>query len=249
MTAIDSLSAPVESFQAGVESATPPQLTGNQAPGVASTSATTSVASSVAPQLAALQSPVATQAAANSSTEAIRMVGKVVEALVSVVQAFMSLMTQLLPKAGSKAGAQVTGSQSATTSGSAATAGGTTAGQTANSASTQPSSMTGSMFDVTKSDAGMVAVRTRDGYMIRAEGKEHAWTITGPDGKTTRIWGDPHVYESDGNKWDFKTRSTFAFGNRFIFIKGNWCIIFLFGFNDFNGSFHRNTQWILAFCQ
>jgi hypothetical protein len=69
------------------------------------------------------------------------------------------------------------------------------------------------LFDVTKNDVGMIAVRTFDGYMVRAEGKEQAWTITGPDGKTTRIWGDPHVNESDGNKWDFLTRSTFRFGN------------------------------------
>jgi hypothetical protein len=48
--------------------------------------------------------------------------------------------------------------------------------------------------------------------MIRAEGKDEAWTITGPDGKTTRIWGDPHVKESDGKRWDFLNRSTFQFG-------------------------------------
>jgi hypothetical protein len=68
------------------------------------------------------------------------------------------------------------------------------------------------MFDVTKNDAGMIAVRTIDGYIIRTEGRDQAWTITGPDGKTTRIWGDPHVHESDGDKWDFLTRSTFRFG-------------------------------------
>jgi hypothetical protein len=46
-----------------------------------------------------------------------------------------------------------------------------------------------------------------------------AWTITGPDGKTTRIWGDPHVYESDGDKWDFLTQSSFTFGKNKVTVE------------------------------
>lgn len=50
---------------------------------------------------------------------------------------------------------------------------------------------------------------TPGGYTIEAT-KQHEWIITGPDGKTTRIWGDPHVAEGDGGKWDFKRNSTFV---------------------------------------
>jgi hypothetical protein len=67
-------------------------------------------------------------------------------------------------------------------------------------------------LEVTKSDAGMIAVRTLDGFTVRAEGRDQAWSITGPDGRATRIWGDPHVTESDGDKWDFINRATFMFG-------------------------------------
>lgn len=53
---------------------------------------------------------------------------------------------------------------------------------------------------------------TPGGYTIEAT-KQHEWIITGPDGKTTRIWGDPHVAEGDGGKWDFKRNSTFVLGD------------------------------------
>lgn len=52
-------------------------------------------------------------------------------------------------------------------------------------------------------------ITTPGGYTIEAT-KQHEWIITGPDGKTTRIWGDPHVAEGDGGKWDFKRDSTFV---------------------------------------
>lgn len=51
-------------------------------------------------------------------------------------------------------------------------------------------------------------VTTPGGYTVEPMGK-FEWKITGPDGKSTRIWGDPHVAESDGGKWDFKRNSTF----------------------------------------
>ncbi len=51
-------------------------------------------------------------------------------------------------------------------------------------------------------------VTTPGGYEIEPL-NQHEWKITGPDGKNTRIWGDPHVEESDGGKWDFKRDSTF----------------------------------------
>lgn len=61
-----------------------------------------------------------------------------------------------------------------------------------------------------KSDGNVIT--TAGGYKIEATG-QHEWKITGPDGKTTRVWGDPHVDEGDGGKWDFKRNSTFVLGD------------------------------------
>ena len=55
-------------------------------------------------------------------------------------------------------------------------------------------------------------VTTPGGYKIEAGG-QYEWKITGPDGKSTRVWGDPHVDEGDGGKWDFKRNSTFMLGD------------------------------------
>ena len=55
-------------------------------------------------------------------------------------------------------------------------------------------------------------ITTPGGYKIEATG-QHDWQITGPDGKVTKIWGDPHVAEGDGGKWDFKKNSTFVLGD------------------------------------
>lgn len=53
--------------------------------------------------------------------------------------------------------------------------------------------------------------KTAGGYTIHAEGKDAAWSITGPDGKQlARVWGDPHVQEGDGTKWDFTKDSDFV---------------------------------------
>jgi hypothetical protein len=52
-------------------------------------------------------------------------------------------------------------------------------------------------------------ITTPGGYKIEAT-KQFEWTITNPDGqKSTRVWGDPHVAESDGGTFDFKRDSTF----------------------------------------
>ena len=58
------------------------------------------------------------------------------------------------------------------------------------------------------------AVRTQGGYTVVAEGKDQAWKIYGPgqnacDEALTRVWGDPHVSEKDGTKWDFTKDSSF----------------------------------------
>lgn len=55
-------------------------------------------------------------------------------------------------------------------------------------------------------------ITTPGGYKIEAL-SQFEWKITGPDGKETRVWGDPHVAEGDGGKWDFKRNSTFVLGD------------------------------------
>lgn len=50
---------------------------------------------------------------------------------------------------------------------------------------------------------------TPGGYKVE-QLNQFEWQITGPDGKNTRIWGDPHVAEGDGGKWDFKRDSAFT---------------------------------------
>ncbi|MCB0343878.1 MAG: DUF1521 domain-containing protein [Bdellovibrionales bacterium] len=66
---------------------------------------------------------------------------------------------------------------------------------------------------------GQAVVKTEDGFTVKFLGKHQALTITGPDGKTTKIWGDPHVTESDGDRWEFKKQTTFKFGNNKITIQ------------------------------
>lgn len=58
-------------------------------------------------------------------------------------------------------------------------------------------------------------ITTPGGYEIKQLG-QHEWSITGPDGATTRVWGDPHVDEGDregATDWDFKRNSTFVLGD------------------------------------
>src|SRR5688500_3073329 len=61
-----------------------------------------------------------------------------------------------------------------------------------------------------KTDNGKIT--TPGGYEIEPIG-QFEWKITGPDGKSTRVWGDPHVDEGDGGKWDFKRNSSFVLGD------------------------------------
>lgn len=61
---------------------------------------------------------------------------------------------------------------------------------------------------------GPNAVKTSGGYVIVPEGQNEAWAIYGPgqkpgDTPLTRVWGDPHVVEGDGTKWDFTKDSRF----------------------------------------
>lgn len=68
-------------------------------------------------------------------------------------------------------------------------------------------------------EAGQATVKTEDGFVVTFLGKNQALSIMAPDGKTTKIWGDPHVTESDGDRWEFKARSTFCFGNNKLTIE------------------------------
>ncbi len=58
------------------------------------------------------------------------------------------------------------------------------------------------------------SVQTAGGYTVVPEGKQCAWKIYGPgqspgEEPLTRVWGDPHVAEKDGTKWDFTKSSNF----------------------------------------
>jgi hypothetical protein len=186
------------------------------------------------PDLSSLESLVAnaqTQLAADPQSTS--SMGKIVAILAGVVSALVSLVSNLLGKktdsamSSSSTSTSGTTSETAKSSGSAATAGSgtstTTASTTGSTATQKPSATTGAVkqsnFDVMRNDQGAITVRTTDGYLVRAEGKDHAWSITGPDGMTTRIWGDPHVTESDGDAWDFKNRGTFFFGKNKITVE------------------------------
>lgn len=55
------------------------------------------------------------------------------------------------------------------------------------------------------------SVTTAGGYRIDASGSRSEWKIYGPEGdELTRVWGDPHVDEADGTKWDFTKDSDFV---------------------------------------
>lgn len=55
-------------------------------------------------------------------------------------------------------------------------------------------------------------ITTPGGYKIEQLG-QFEWKVSGPDGKSTRVWGDPHVDESDGGKFDFKRDTSFVLGD------------------------------------
>ncbi|MBI2374096.1 MAG: DUF1521 domain-containing protein [Deltaproteobacteria bacterium] len=58
------------------------------------------------------------------------------------------------------------------------------------------------------------SVRTAGGYTVVPEGSTN-WSIYAPGQKpgetpNTRVWGDPHVTEKDGTRWDFTKSSDFV---------------------------------------
>jgi len=58
------------------------------------------------------------------------------------------------------------------------------------------------------------AIRTAGGYTIVPTGSQNSWHVYAPGQKwgetpMTNVWGDPHVNESDGTRWDFTKNSDF----------------------------------------
>ncbi len=154
-----------------------------------------------------------TSALSSSSTTMAGPFGKIIEAMVGLVSALIGLITNMLgdkkldptlPGSGPVFGGPAPVTPAPGTPAPVTTTPGTPAPGT----STEVLKAMQAIAD----DSGAITVRTPDGYVVKAEGKEQAWSITGPDGKTTRIWGDPHVLESDGDRWDFKERGSFMFG-------------------------------------
>jgi len=52
-------------------------------------------------------------------------------------------------------------------------------------------------------------IQLDNGYSLKFDNANQSWHITDKEGNSTRIWGDPHVQENDGGKWDFKQDATF----------------------------------------
>ena len=74
-------------------------------------------------------------------------------------------------------------------------------------------------LEAIRSDTGAITVRTFDGYQVRVEGSKGEWSITSPDGKTSRMTGGSQVRESDGGRWSFSGRSSFLFGPHKITVR------------------------------
>jgi len=67
-------------------------------------------------------------------------------------------------------------------------------------------------LEAIRSDAGDISVRTADGYIVRADARSRSWSVTAPDGKTTRVVEGNRVKESDGGSWSLTGRGSFLFG-------------------------------------
>ena len=197
---------------ASTTSATSP--TGTSSATSASSATSTAASSS---SVDTLLSDVQKQASAlsSSSTTMAGPFGKIIEAMVGLVSALIGLITNMLGD--KKADPIVTKPTPVPGTPAPGTpAPGTPAPGTGTPGTPPPTTTPGTgglkAMQAITDDKGAITVRTPDGYVVKAEGKEQAWSITGPDGKTTRIWGDPHVVESDGDRWDFKERGSFIFG-------------------------------------
>lgn len=223
MTSIDTSTSPTGPLADGAADAV-----NNEAPLTASatkssagtasnTSATGSALSSIEDLVSGTQKQIV---AAATSSDGLNPIVKILESVITLVGLLASLTKTFLNSqnktTSSKPESSETSANATTTKPS-----GDTSSQRSDAAEKKGDSSTKeatatpkqSFFEVAQSDAGVLTVRSLDGYIVRAEGRDEAWSITGPEGKTTRIWGDPHVTESDKDTWDFKERGTFVFGN------------------------------------
>ena len=128
-----------------------------------------------------------------------------------------STASTLSSKASTSSPAEATASSETDPAGSASSSTQTAAAKAVSASSTAASKKT--PLEAVVDDKSKITVITDDGYQLKFEGKDEAWTITGPTDKTTRIWGDPHVTESDGDIWDFQERATFLFGDNKVTVE------------------------------
>ncbi len=54
---------------------------------------------------------------------------------------------------------------------------------------------------------GTKVYTTPGGYRVVYQPGKHEVKIISPDGKVTKIWGDPHVNEADGSRWQWKNKT------------------------------------------
>lgn len=232
MTVIDGASVQSVPYDA-------PTVEDDQATGTADAVGATSAADS---ELEALVASSEVVVAKSDSKTSAAVSTKLVEALTSVVVALVGLLTTIFSKTKSSQSKDDTSDAPVTTKNPPPSSTSTGGASTSSSGSTKPpssGSQSGAPTPVPASgnkdtsptkgiathlsairdDSGAVTVRTPDGYIVKAEGKQHAWSITDPDGKATRIFGDPHVKESDGDAWDFKARGTFFFGKNKVTVE------------------------------
>lgn len=166
----------------------------------------------------------------NKSSTAPGMVG-VIEAVIGLVTTLVGLITSLM---GSKQGSS--GTDSSSTSGSSSSGSSTSDPKSSTGSSSAPSSTSGTKTPASTNttpaaqstkgglqaiadERGMITIRTPDGYQVKTDNKEQGWNIIGPEGRATRIWGDPHVKESDGTRWDFQKQSSFLFGSNKVTVE------------------------------
>ena len=147
-------------------------------------------------------------------------VARLVDAVVGLVSSLVKLLSSLLPLKGEETKGEGSASPGTSSDSGTSTVGNGTSVSSSPSASTgtsptspatsSPAAKAG--LQALTDEKGVITVRTPDGFQLKAEGRDQAWQIIGPEGRATRIWGDPHVTESDGGKWDFKEQSSFVFG-------------------------------------
>ncbi len=175
----------------------------------------------------------AAQAAATAAKGSDSGVARVLEAVVGLVSSLVGLLGSIFAQRDSStqgssepkvaANSSSSGSSSTTTAESAPKPStGSSSSGSAEVTPTKPSAQAApplTRLQALTDETGVITVRTPDGYTLKAEGKQQAWQIVGPEGRATRIWGDPHVSESDGKKWDFKEQSSFVFGTNKVTVE------------------------------